>query len=97
LTTPLKPLEAMALGKPILASDLPPFKELITHGVRGMLFSAGERTDLIAKTVQLLQDAELRCRLGRAAREWVTRERQWPTVVAVYRDAYSAALARGAR
>ena len=97
LTTPLKPLEAMALGKAILASDLPPFRELVSPGVRGMLFAAGQRSDLIAKSLQLLADPELRTRLGRAAREWVTRERQWPTVVAPYRDAYATAIQRASR
>lgn len=92
LTTPLKPLEAMALGKAVLASDLPPFRELITPGVTGMLFAAGQRADLVARSLELLGDPGLRDRLGAAAREWVTRERQWPTVVAPYRDAYVAAM-----
>ncbi len=97
LTTPLKPLEAMALGKAVLASDLPPMRELIAHGVTGVLFGAGARDDLIAKTVELVGDAGLRLRLGAAAREWVTRERQWPAVVAPYREAYTTAMSRGAR
>lgn len=92
LTTPLKPLEAMALGKAVLASDLPPFRELIAPGTTGMLFRAGNRADLVAKIRELLDDAGLRGRLGAAAREWVTRERQWPTVVAPYREAYAAAM-----
>ena len=92
LTTPLKPLEAMALGKAVLASDLPPFRELVAPGVRGMLFAAGQRADLVAKSLQLLGDPELRSRLGAAAREWVTRERQWPMVVAPYREAYTTAM-----
>jgi len=97
LTTPLKPLEAMALGKAVLASDLPPFRELVTPGVTGLLFGAGQRDDLISKTLELLEDPALRLRLGAAAREWVTRERQWPTVVAPYRDAYAAAIRWAAR
>lgn len=92
LTTPLKPLEAMALGKAVLASDLPPMQELISHGVTGLLFKAGQPADLIARTRELLDDAALRVRLGAAARDWVTRERQWPTVMAPYRDAYAAAM-----
>lgn len=92
LTTPLKPLEAMALGKAIVASDLPPFRELIGQDVRGMLFAAGQRTDLVSKTLRLLGDPHLRQRLGAAGREWVTRERQWPTVVQAYREAYTAAM-----
>jgi PEP-CTERM/exosortase A-associated glycosyltransferase len=97
LTTPLKPLEAMALGKAVLASDLPPFRELIGANVRGRLFAAEQRADLIAQTIELLKDPGLRDRLGATAREWVTRERQWPMVVASYRDAYAAAMNGGAQ
>jgi len=92
LTTPLKPLEAMALGKAVLASDLPPLRELVTPGETGLLFRTGDRDDLIEKTAELLGDAELRRRLGASAKEWVTRERQWPTVVAPYREAYASVM-----
>jgi glycosyltransferase involved in cell wall biosynthesis len=97
LTTPLKPLEAMALGKAVLASDLPPFREQISQGVTGMLFAAGQRADLITRTLELLGDSGLRDRLGAAARDWVIRERQWPTVVAPYREAYVSAMKRCGR
>ena len=59
----------MALGKAVLASDLPPFRELIAQDVRGMLFAAGQRTDLVSKTLQLLGDRHLRQRLGAAGRD----------------------------
>ena len=84
-------------GAVLLASDLPPFRELIDPGVRGMLFTAGQRADFIAKTLELLGDVDLRVRLGATARDWVTRERQWPTVVASYRDAYRTAMSRSPR
>jgi len=92
LTTPLKPLEAMALGKAVMGSDLPPMRELIQDGTTGVLFRAGERDDLVDKTLAVLDDSALRARMGAAAREWTTRERQWPTVMAAYGDAYAAAM-----
>src|SRR5262249_35233772 len=38
LVTPLKPLEAMAMGKPVLASDVGGLKELVSHETTGLLF-----------------------------------------------------------
>jgi PEP-CTERM/exosortase A-associated glycosyltransferase len=97
LTTPLKPLEAMALGKAVVASDIPPMRELISSDVTGLLFKAGHEADLVAKVLSVLADAGLRLRLGAAGREWVTRERQWPTVVKPYHEAYATAMQRGNR
>jgi glycosyltransferase involved in cell wall biosynthesis len=97
LTTPLKPLEAMALGKVVLASDLPPMQELIASGRTGLLFKSGNMDDLVAKVGELLADPSQCRRLGDAARAWVTRERQWRTVVAPYREAYRTALRRSRR
>jgi hypothetical protein len=94
LTTPLKPLEAMALGKAVMGSDLPPMRELIQDGRTGLLFRAGDVHDLVEKSIAVLGDSALRTRLGTAAREWTTRERQWPTVMAAYGDAYAAAMGR---
>ncbi len=44
--TPLKPLEAMALGKIVIASDVGGMKELITDGVTGFMFKADDNIDL---------------------------------------------------
>jgi len=62
-------LEAMALGKAIIASDLGPRKELIEDGISGLLFEAGNAKDLRAKVETLIRDASLRVRLGQTARE----------------------------
>lgn len=92
MTTPLKPLEAMAMAKPVIVSDLPALRELVSDGVTGLLFSAGNRADLAAKCTQLLADAQLRQRLGCEARAWVLRERQWPALIAKYRGVYDSVL-----
>src|ERR1700709_710364 len=41
LVTPLKPLEAMASGRLLVASDVGGHRELIRHGETGLLFKAG--------------------------------------------------------
>lgn len=92
LTTPLKPLEAMALGKAVLASDIPPMRELIRADVTGLLFAAGDVGDLAAKTVRLLGHASLRRTLGERARAWVVHERQWHNALRGYLPAYGKAV-----
>jgi len=92
LTTPLKPLEAMAMGRCVIASDLAPMRELVTDGVTGTLFKPDEASDLAAKCVELLGDRLRRERLGAAAREWVLRNRQWRTLVSHYEAIYDSVL-----
>ena len=54
LVTPLKPLEAMAQGRLLVASDVGGHKELIHHGETGWLFKAGSAPALAAAVEQLL-------------------------------------------
>jgi PEP-CTERM/exosortase A-associated glycosyltransferase len=49
LVTPLKPLEAMAQGRLLVASDVGGHKELIRHGQTGMLFKAGSAESLAGR------------------------------------------------
>lgn len=64
-------LEAMAMGKPVIASDLPPFREIIVDGVSGLLVPVGDKLTLARRSRQLLLDEALRRRLGEAARATV--------------------------
>ncbi len=76
-------LEAMACQRPLLASDIPPARELIEDGVTGLLFPLGNAVDLAAWTLRVAGDPELRVRLGRQARESV-RDRSVDRVVPLY-------------
>lgn len=89
LVTPLKPLEAMAMAKPVLASDVGGLKELIRDGVTGLLFAPESRNALVASAVRLASDADLRQRLAGAAREHVVKERRWDHLVSRYVDLYA--------
>ena len=86
LTTPLKPLEAMAMARAVVVSDLPPMRELVRDGETGLVFRAGEVHELAATITKLLRHPELRQRVGEGARTWVAAERQWPHLVARYKD-----------
>lgn len=88
LTTPLKPLEAMAMGKAVVVSDVPAMKELVADGETGATFPAGNAAALARVCVDLLQRPGLREALGQRARVWTVRHREWPTLVARYHDIY---------
>jgi PEP-CTERM/exosortase A-associated glycosyltransferase len=88
LTTPLKPLEAMAMAKPVVVSDVAPMLELVSDGQTGVVFRAGDVVDLSSKLAKLLRNSALREHIGQGAREWVLRERQWPNLISRYQDVY---------
>ncbi|WP_432821246.1 TIGR04063 family PEP-CTERM/XrtA system glycosyltransferase [Trichloromonas sp.] len=88
LVTPLKPLEAMAMGKVLVASDVGGHKELIRHGETGVLFKAGDDVALAAELAGLLGDGQRREALQRQGREWVSQHHAWGRTTAVYQDIY---------
>ncbi|PIE19943.1 MAG: glycosyltransferase WbuB [Proteobacteria bacterium] len=90
ITTPLKPLEAMATGKPVLVSDVGAMLELVKPGETGNVFEAGSARDLAEKAIDVLHDPERQQAMGKAARAFVEAERQWPHLVASYRAIYDA-------
>ena len=93
LTTPLKPLEALAMEKAVLASDLAAMRELVTHGETGCLFEPGNPAALARAAVELLQDAPRRLRLGKQGRLVTVAERTWQQSVAQYLPVYQKLLA----
>ncbi len=94
LVTPLKPLEAMAQGRLLIASDVGGHRELIEDGVTGVLFRAGDATDLAAKAIATLNLADGGASLRAHGRRFVESERNWTQSIANYRAIYGRALGR---
>ena len=92
LVTPLKPLEAMAQGRLVLASDVGGHRELIQPGINGELFRAGDATSLTNAVLDLLQNRDRWSSLHKGGRHFVESERTWPLSVARYDDVYAAVL-----
>jgi len=74
---PLKILESMAAGTPVIASDLAPVRELVAHGEHGLLVRAG-RPELLGRAMRALADEPAaREAMGRRARRRMRRHYTW--------------------
>lgn len=89
---PVALLEAMASGRPIVASAVGGVPDVVTDGVEALLVPPGRPDALAEAVIRLGRDAELRLRLGRAA--FAAAERLSPQVIDQKLDALYASLAR---
>lgn len=92
LVTPLKPLEAMAQGKLVIASDVGGHKELITPGKNGYLFRAGDAPDLAAALALVLSEKQRWPELIAGGKDYVKTQRNWQRSVSRYEAVYGALL-----
>jgi glycogen synthase len=95
LVTPLKPLEAMAQGKLVIASDVGGHRELITDRETGYLFTAGNANALATKVLGLLNESDRWGDLRANGREFVESQRNWRSSVARYQAVYHHLTAAG--
>jgi glycosyltransferase involved in cell wall biosynthesis len=95
LVTPLKPLEAMAQGKVLVASDVGGHRELIRDAETGYLFPAGDAAALARCIGSALDRREDWARVRVNGRRFVETERTWARSVARYAEPF-ARLARQA-
>jgi len=91
LVTPLKPLEAMAMEKAVLGSDVGGVRELLAEGT-GLLHGAGDPVDLAEKCLALIVDGKQRIALGKRARAHVEATRNWNIVGQRYSEIYSRSI-----
>lgn len=87
-------LEAMACGRPVIASDTSGLSEIITTGRDGLLTAPADAAALAGATVALLTDPRLRRRLGDAARATVQQRFAAPVVARRMAALYAEAVAR---
>jgi len=89
LVSPLKPLEAMAMSKAVLVSDVGGQTEMVEHEQTGLVHRKDDVDSLSDELSRLVRSRALREDLGRAACQWVRRNRSWSknagTVAGVYR------------
>jgi PEP-CTERM/exosortase A-associated glycosyltransferase len=96
LVTPLKPLEAMAQGKIVAASDVGGHRELVSDGFTGTLFAPDDPVDIARVLAMLLWRRREWDHQRIASRRFVEREHDWARNVARYRDVYRRMLGHAA-
>ncbi len=94
LVTPLKPLEAMAQRRLVVASDVGGHRELIRPGVNGELFEAGNAGALADRVGELLAERDRWPALQEQGRRFVEEERNWANSVANYAPIYEGLTGR---
>ncbi|WP_417611552.1 TIGR04063 family PEP-CTERM/XrtA system glycosyltransferase [Parasphingorhabdus sp.] len=94
LVTPLKPLEAMAQGRLVAASDVGGHKELIEDGVTGTLFAAGDPQRMAEKLASLLDNRGVWSQTIETAKKFVESDRNWSSNILRYTPVYQKLIAR---
>lgn len=91
LVTPLKPLEAMAVGRPCLASDVGGHKELIIDKEDGLLFKA-DNMDSLASQLKLAYKMRDFSSIIQNGLSKVNTERNWSVCAAPYKSIYESLI-----
>jgi glycosyltransferase involved in cell wall biosynthesis len=81
-------MEAMAFGVPVVASDIPPNRELIEHDRTGYLVPVGDRVAFAQFARKLLLEPQTAARLGQAGRQRMREEFSVPKMVESYQNLY---------
>lgn len=95
LVTPLKPLEAMAQERLVVASNVGGHRELIRDGQNGLLFEAGDPLDLAKAVQRMLENRDDWQPMRERGRAFVERERTWTTSVRKYEQVYEGVINSG--
>src|SRR5699024_9758480 len=88
LVTPIKPVEAMGLARPVVVSDLPALRELVPESA-GACVSPGNPRGLADTLSELAFDEGARKRFGQNGREHVLGTRRWKDIGLRYGQVYS--------
>ena len=97
LVTPLKPLEAMAQGRLVAASNVGGHRELIEDGVTGTLFAPDDPAAIARSLADMFADRAAWDERRRVARAFVERDRNWSSNIVRYEPVYQNLLTRSSR
>lgn len=81
-------MEAMAAGKAVIVSDIPPNRELVTPEETGLFAKAGDAVGIMQQLRRLIDDPTLRQRLGAAAQTRMAQDFSVAAMVERYADLY---------
>tara|TARA_B100001142_G_scaffold245858_1_gene245422 strand:+ start:2421 stop:4235 length:1815 start_codon:yes stop_codon:yes gene_type:complete len=89
LISPLKPLEAMAMGKAVIASNVTALSDMVKNGKTGILHEKDNVEDLVEKIGLLMSEPLMQNKLGNSARIWVNENRTWNETSKVVSEVYN--------
>ncbi|MEW4528019.1 glycosyltransferase [Maioricimonas sp. JC845] len=81
-------MEAMAAGRPVVVSSIPPNRELVDHGEEGFLVDVGDGVGFAQYTVRLLDDPQLAATMGEAGRRRMQQRHSVELMVSRHMDLY---------
>jgi glycosyltransferase involved in cell wall biosynthesis len=90
-------LEALAAGRPVVASRVAGIPDVVEDGVNGLLVPPGDPLALAAALQRLVREPQTRERLGRAARRTAVERLGWEATARAFEDCYARAAALDAR
>lgn len=77
MVSPMKPLEALAMEKAVVVSSVRALVEMVQEDKTGLVFNKGSVESLAEQLARLIDDPELREKLGKSGRKWVEEQRTW--------------------
>lgn len=86
MVSPMKPLEAYAMEKAVVASSVGALREMVLDDKTGLVFEKDDVGSLTDALARLIRDPELRARLGKEGRRWVVAERTWGATAKIAAD-----------
>lgn len=89
IVSPLKPFEAMAMGKGVIVSNVRPLTEIIVHNKTGLVAEKDNDVSLAIQLQRMVTDAALRARTGKAARRWIETTRNWDVIAKTVGQVYA--------
>jgi glycosyltransferase involved in cell wall biosynthesis len=90
--TPVSLIEALAAGKPVVATDVGGVRDVVVDGVSGLVVPPASPNAVAAALKRLLWDASSGVEMGAAGRAWVAERFAWPRLVEDTRTLYAALL-----
>ncbi len=86
--SPLKIIEAMGIGIPVVGSDVGGITEIINDEVNGFLFKSQNPEDLAKVLKKLINNRGLRKKVASRAKNWVKENRTWKKSIEIYQKVY---------
>lgn len=87
-------LEAMASGKPVIASDLPGVNDVVKDGITGYLMEPKNVKQLSQRILKIIKDVKRGKKFGENSQKVINEEYQWANIVEEFEELYNNAICK---